>query len=147
MVKNAVVDRPPGDEHRVAVPLGVREHFRVQMAIVGDWLADPNIPHARDAADGPFFHHRLKPGRTGPNPKLDREIIRTEIAHGVAEVESAVGSVEVERPAHHPVAECNPVQRAIIGAHQVGPIALSFPPTYQAERRGETLREWGYRYI
>src|SRR6266566_8596655 len=140
MVKSTVVNGPTGDEHRVAISLGVGEHFRVQMAAIHSRLANPDVPHAGNAADRPFFHYRLEPRRGSSHPEINREIIGVEVADGISKADLAVGAIEIKCLSHFAIGEGDTGWRAIVPARQIGGIPVSRPPTNQTGGWRNTLR-------
>src|SRR5438034_1099746 len=108
MMKKAVIDGARRDMHLVVVPRRVGEHFRVQLTGEGaPWSqsANPYVPHARDAAGRPFLDHRLEPGRGGPDPEINREIVGPQITGGVSEADPAVGPIKIKRLSDDAVGE------------------------------------------
>src|SRR5439155_11453111 len=88
------------------VPRGIRSHLQSHSS---EPISATNAyaPLARGAAEWPFLDPGLLPGRRRSHPEINGKIIRVEVAHGVAEADLAVDSVEVKLLAHDTGHESN----------------------------------------
>src|ERR1044071_8912803 len=128
-MKQSVVDRPPGIEHSVIAAGRTGEHLRAQMS-GGAHSADPNVPHAGDAAQRPLLHDRLEARRRRPDPEFDGKIVGVEIADFITKRHLAVDTVEGERLADKTITEQEPPDRdARVRSLLVDRPAFSAPPT------------------
>src|SRR6266568_737230 len=100
VVKSSIVDLPRRNKTVLVASNIILLKHGVQFTGPDAWTADPDGKHACMPANRPFFNHRLDPRRGRSDPEIDREIIRVEIADGIAESDLAVGSIEGKRLPH-----------------------------------------------
>src|SRR5438552_6527072 len=132
MVKSPIVDLPCGNKNVLVAPNIILLQHGVQFTDPDAWAANPDSKHACMATNRPLFNHRLGTGRGGPDPEIDRKIIRAKIPDPVAETDLAVDAIEVKRLAYYPVGENkSPGRRARVCAHLISGSAFASPPASQ----------------